>query len=412
MPTKDKNIDLEFLRAAALLMILFQHAEVLVSSSHQLYWDIRHHLNLWGSVDLFFCVSGFIITRGLIQTFPPGPGEDRYLISRRLGWRNTALAFWVRRAWRLWPSAWLWILLSLGCAVLLNRSGVFGDVGRMARDALAAFFHLANFHWAGCYMRDLATCNMMPAPLIEAHLPTGWNLAVYWSLSLEEQFYFLIPLLLFFIPKRWVAAAIGLALLALAPLSRDPLGLLWFVRVDAILVGMAIGWTTHVLERRGQRATPPAWLRRKWLIQLLVLGVLLAIGWLGAGERGGRPGTITAIAVCSGLLVWIASHDQDVLIPSNRIARAFFVWMGNRSYCLYLVHMVAYFLTIELWFRAGGVQGPWQQLAYFATAAVLVPAFAEITARWVETPLRRKGHARAQPWLARPDSQPDQTLRA
>ena len=229
---------------------------------------------------------------------------------------------------------------------------------------------------------------------------------------MEEQFYFLIPLLLFFIPKRWVAAAIGLALLALAPLSRDPLGLLWFVRVDAILVGMAIGWTTHVLERRGQRATPPAWLRRKWLIQLLVLGVLLAIGWLGAGERGGRPGTITAIAVCSGLLVWIASHDQDVLIPSNRIARAFFVWMGNRSYCLYLVHMVAYFLTIELWFRAGGVQGPWQQLAYFATAAVLVPAFAEITARWVETPLRRKGHARAQPWLARPDSQPDQTLHA
>ena len=202
MRAKDKNIDLEFLRAAALLMILFQHAEVLVSSSHQLYWDIRHHLNPWGSVDLFFCVSGFIITRGLIQTFPPGPGEDRYLISRRLGWKNTALAFWVRRAWRLWPSAWLWILLSLGCAVLLNRSGVLGNVGRMAWDALAAFFHLANFHWAGCYMQELATCNMMPATLFEAHLPTGWNLAVYWSLSLEEQFYFLVPLLLFFIPKR------------------------------------------------------------------------------------------------------------------------------------------------------------------------------------------------------------------
>jgi peptidoglycan/LPS O-acetylase OafA/YrhL len=51
-------------------------------------------------------------------------------------------------------------------------------------------------------------------------------------------------------------------------------------------------------------------------------------------------------------------------------------------------------------------------VAYFATAAVLVSAFAEITARWVETPLRRKGHARAQPWLARRGSQPDQILHA
>lgn len=120
MASKEKNIDIEFLRAAALLMILFQHAEVLVSGSHQLYWNIRDHLNLWGSVDLFFCVSGFIITRGLIQTYPPGPGEERYLISRRLGWKHTAFAFWVRRAWRLWPAAWLWIMLSLACALWLG----------------------------------------------------------------------------------------------------------------------------------------------------------------------------------------------------------------------------------------------------------------------------------------------------
>lgn len=402
MPTKDKNIDIEFLRAAALLMILFQHAEVLVSGSHQLYWDIRHHLNLWGSVDLFFCVSGFIITRGLIQTFPPGPGEDRYLISRRLGWKNTALAFWVRRAWRLWPAAWLWIALSLACAIWLNRSGVFGDAWRMARDGLAAFFHLANFHWAGCYMRGMSTCNMMPAPLFEAHLPTGWNLAVYWSLSLEEQFYFLVPLLLFFIPKRWIAAGIALGLLGLGLLARDPMGLLWFVRVDAILTGIAIGWGTHVLERSGRRATPPAWLGRKWLIHLLTVGLLLAIGWLGAGERGGRPGTITAIALCSGALVWIASYDRDVLVPTTRWARAFFVWVGNRSYCIYLVHMVAYFLTIELWYRAGGVHGTWQWVAFFGTAAILVPLLAELTARWVETPLRRHGHAKSKIWLAGP----------
>jgi len=402
MASKEKNIDIEFLRAAALLMILFQHAEVLVSGSHQLYWNIREHLNLWGSVDLFFCVSGFIITRGLIQTYPPGPGEERYLISRRLGWKHTAFAFWVRRAWRLWPAAWLWIVLSLACALWLNRSGVFGDFGRMARDGLAAFVHLANFHWAGCYLQDLATCNMMPATRFEAHLPTGWNLAVYWSLSLEEQFYFLVPLVLFFLPKRWVAAAIGLSLVGLGLLSRDPMGVLWFVRVDAILVGVALGWYTHERDRRAVPSGPPAWLRHRWLIHLLTIALLLAIGWLGAGDRGGRSGTITAIALCSGALVWIASFDRDALVPSQALARAFFVWVGKRSYCIYLVHMVVFFVTIELWYRAGGVHTTWQWVAFFVTPVVMLPLLAEATARWVETPLRRHGHERAKVWLLPP----------
>lgn len=402
MASTEKNIDIEFLRAAALLMILFQHAEVLVSADHRLYWLIREHLNLWGSVDLFFCVSGFIITRGLIQTFPPGPGEDRFLISRRLGWKHTALAFWVRRAWRLWPAAWLWIGLSLACALWLNRSGVFGDPGRMARDALAAFFHLANFHWAGCYLQNLATCNLVPATLFEAHLPTGWNLAVYWSLSLEEQFYFLVPLLLFFLPKRWVAVGIVAGLVGLGVMARDPMGLWWFTRVDAILVGVAIGWGTHELERRGLRTGAPAWLRPGWRVHLLTVLLLLTIGWLGVGERGGQPGTISAIALCSGVLVWIASYDHNVLIPSQPAARAFLVWVGKRSYCIYLAHMVVFFLTIEGWFRAGGVHTTWQWIAFFATPVVVLPIVAELTARWVETPLRRHGHQRAKVWLVPP----------
>ncbi|MDR1967260.1 MAG: acyltransferase [Burkholderiaceae bacterium] len=406
MQVKGKNLDIEFLRAVALLMILLQHAEVLVPGSHQLYWNMRAHLNLWGGVDLFFCVSGFVITRALIQTFPPNPGQDQYLISRRLGWKNTALAFWVRRAWRLWPSAWLWIVLSIGCAVLINRSGVFGTAERMTRDGLAAFFHLANFHWANCYPLAFQTCNMVPAQLLEARLPTGWNLAVYWSLSLEEQFYFLMPLLLFFVPKRWIAAAAALGLLALALLHRPPLSWLWFVRVDAILIGVMIGWFTHTrlcinTDRDAAEAThaAPAWLDRKWLIYTLTIGILLCIGWLGEGQRAAHPGTITAIALCSGVLVWIASQGREALIPANRIARAIFVWIGNRSYCLYLVHMVGYFLTIELWYRAGGAHTHWQWFGRYATAAVLTLLMAEITARWIETPLRQKGRARAQYWL-------------
>ena len=396
-----KNIDIEFLRAAAILMILFQHGEVLVLRPDSVYWEVRRHLDFWGSVDLFFCVSGFIITRGLIEGYPVGSGDRSHLITRQLGWRRTAFSFWIRRAWRLWPSAWLWIVLAIGCAFLYNRSGIFGDPQRMLRDGLAAFLHLANFHWAGCYMNAASTCNFVPATDVHTHLPTGWALAIYWSLSLEEQFYFLVPLLLFFLTRRQVAAGLGLGLLALAMVVRDPLGLAWFVRVDSILVGIAIGWAStlpqvQALQRR------VAWTRWRWLIRAVAGVLLLCISTLALPQHAARPGTVTLIALCSGGLVCIASLNHDLLIPASGLRQRFFLWVGARSYCIYLCHMVAYFLTIEIAYRLGLLDSSAWWWASALVAGTFMALFAEATARLVESPLRRHGHRRAARWLEAP----------
>ena len=95
-------------------------------------------------------------------------------------------------------------------------------------------------------------------------------------------------------------------------------------------------------------------------------------------------------------------YDADVLIPSWSRPQAALVWVGGRSYCLYLCHMTAYFLAIELWFRLGGVGSLATHIARVVTAAVLLGIFAEMTARWVETPLRKVGHRKAQHWLSAP----------
>lgn len=398
MHNRDKNLDIEFLRAIAILMTLFQHAEVLFYWRDSVYWSVRRHLDFWTGVDLFFCVSGFVIARSLMLSFPAMAGDGDRLISPRMGWKKTAGAFWIRRAWRLWPAAWLWVVVSLLCAAFFNRSGIFGATDRMAWDALAAVLHIANFHWAGCYQGALQDCNFVEAPQIVTLLPTGWNLVIYWSLSLEEQFYLLAPLVLLACPKRFVLGGIVMLLALQAPMAREPLGVAWFFRTDAILMGVALAWATQagVGQLRAERLSTH---RATLKIVAVVLVALLA--WLAASPRAGQQGTVFAIALVCAVLVWIAGHDRSMLMPGGRL-QTVFVWLGARSYSLYLVHLVAFFLTREIWFRLGGIEGTVHLLLYFVTAGALLLTLSELSYSLVESPMRRKGREIARRWLGRP----------
>jgi peptidoglycan/LPS O-acetylase OafA/YrhL len=392
----EKNLDIEFLRAVAIAMTLFQHVEVLFYWRDSLYWEIRRHVDFWTGVDLFFCVSGFVITRSLMLSYPTAAGNDDHLISTGLGWKRTAGAFWIKRAWRLWPAAWLWAVVSILCATFLNRSGIFGEPAKMAWDALAAIVHVANFHWAGCYQGALHRCNFVEASQITTLLPTGWNLVIYWSLSLEEQFYLLAPLLLLACRRRHLALVIALLLLLQAPLARPPLGVLWFFRTDAILLGVGLAWAAQ--SGFGQLTARRIASARHGL-RVAALLLVAALAWLAAAPRAGQPGAVFVIALACAGLVWIAGHDRCVLIAGGP-ARAALIWLGARSYSLYLTHLVAFFVTREIWFRLGGVDGALQVAMYLATAAVLLVAGSELSYTLVESRLRRRGRRYAARWLS------------
>lgn len=230
-----KNLDLELLRAVAILMTIAQHAEVLVFWPSSLQERLRVSLGLWAGVDLFFCISGYIITRTFLASAQ----------SNALAWPvgarwPIAVEFWIKRVWRLWPAAWCWSAVAVLCALWFNTSGLFGQPGRMARDALAAIFQVANVHWAGCYHSDLSSCNFVDQARVNLLFPTGWALVVYWSLSLEEQFYLVTPLLMLLVPRRHLVLLLALVWLCLVPWSRPPLGVAWFFRVDALAVGCSL----------------------------------------------------------------------------------------------------------------------------------------------------------------------------
>ena len=86
------NLEIEYLRAIAVLLVVFAHADVIFP---------RSGIGQWTGVDLFFCISGYVITRSFERYFDDAIAEGR--------WWAAARAFWVRRIFRLAPSAWLWL---------------------------------------------------------------------------------------------------------------------------------------------------------------------------------------------------------------------------------------------------------------------------------------------------------------
>ncbi|MCB1709543.1 MAG: acyltransferase family protein, partial [Halioglobus sp.] len=70
-------------------------------------------------VDLFFAISGFIIARDLVPRLRACQSQTE--------WLNASLFFWIKRAFRILPSAWFWLALILLLSVAFNSTGVFGS---------------------------------------------------------------------------------------------------------------------------------------------------------------------------------------------------------------------------------------------------------------------------------------------
>ena len=99
-------MDIEVLRAVAVLGVLFHHLQgSLFTDPVPLLERVHAWAQPWWGVDLFFAISGFVIARSLIPALQGCSTRQEY-------WEQTR-NFWLRRAFRLLPSAWLWLALML-----------------------------------------------------------------------------------------------------------------------------------------------------------------------------------------------------------------------------------------------------------------------------------------------------------
>ncbi|MFJ3051317.1 acyltransferase family protein [Pseudomonas nitroreducens] len=373
-----KNLEIEYLRALAIVLTVVTHLPTLLPFFNSKFLSLFSVYMPWTGVDLFFCISGYVVSKSYLEHL------DRY---REKGlFVVAAQSFWLRRLFRLLPTAWLWILVPLVLSLTFNQSGIFGSWFQNLRSLTAVMTFTANL--ANQYDHMLG--------------PNG----VYWSLALEEQFYFLFPLFLLLVRSwRWrVGVLLGLITMQFA-LSRDPFagpvgGILFAFRLDAMMWGVIL----YLINRTElYRQFEPAFLARSGWARLLFAGLLVYL--LGAipGQLIALPVAVGLVAIVSLLLVGTASYDKGYL-PVPAALSGVLSWLGSRSYALYVIHICAFRASFEVWHRyaqARGMElGASFTLELVLTALVMMLLAAELNYRLLEQPLRRKGAELASRRLA------------
>lgn len=363
--------DIELLRGIGILYVLSEHA-----LGNLIFWpspDLEHiysYVRGASGVDLFFAISGFVITRDLLPKLIASPSTNTFIY--------TTLAFWVRRIWRILPSAWLWLIIILLATMFFNHSGAFKSIDAALRGTYGAVLQVANIGFVLCFGQ------------IGHQYECGANF-YYWSLSLEEQFYLLLPFMAFLFRKRlpWVLAVLVILQIGY---PRNVLGSM--IRTDALLLGALIAYWS---KKPGYCAFEPRFLERSLVARFIVTAGLLiglaAAAALFTGKLG--PYRLGIIALIAALLVFLASYDKNYLLIPQPLRR-FMLWLGSRSCTIYLIHIPVFYATREIWYRitpTGTTFDAAYTLPFSLTAAVLMLICCEINFRLIEAPFRKKGAA-------------------
>jgi peptidoglycan/LPS O-acetylase OafA/YrhL len=397
-----KNFEIERLRAVAVLLTILVHAPF-----KQLFH--RYLYSSFTGVDLFFVISGFVVSQSLLATLPKPLGDTP--VQRLERSRQPILAFYLRRVFRIAPSAFFYIGVYWIVAYVMSATGSIATFARPAdifREGIAFAGGIYNY------------------AMVFGGIPT--NMSHYYSLSIEEHFYLLAPMLLVLCGRtsyRLAACVIGVALVLFVarPLTSVSIADLTHTRVDELLYGVIIAllidkyrhlplWRYSTIAG-GDVATSPRLMRAfhstrlRALFKTLVgmgLCALLALlpGVLNTDILGGSgqfyfsSAAFCGYALVSVALVILASLERGWILNIRGLAPVL-EYIGSRSYSIYLGHVLLILVYNDLYFRFYERVPDFLKLTragyliQFAVFLLAAFALAELSYRIVETPCRDLG---------------------
>ncbi len=331
-------------------------------------------------VDVFFVLSGFLITSLLL---------DELDFTGRID----LLGFWRRRAKRLLPALLLMVLAVAAVSALFPPDAV----ARLRDDAVAAFAWIANWSFIA-RQTDYFTDGGTASPLQHT-----------WSLGVEEQYYFVWPLLLIAVAAVLAAVArrrqrllmqntVHLAVFALAAVgalasvvasvvmvSDGALTRVYFgtdTRAQALLIGAA---AAALLVRDWPSLTAGRCVAQsRWTRMVPILGLVgLAAGaHYASGSVGDfRHGMLLLVALASVAVIAPVALDQDGVVARMLSVKAL-VWLGAISYGVYLWHWPVFLLL-------NGERTGWSGIPLFVVRCGVTVLLAFASWRLVEQPIRR-----------------------
>lgn len=331
-PESALRTDIQALRGIAVLLVLLYHAGMPGLAAGFL------------GVDIFFVISGFLIT-GIIRR-----GIDGGNFSFR--------GFYYRRAKRLLPAAYLVIVLSVLAAPFFLDEQALADIRLQVVGALTFTVNFVFWQQAGYFDAAAET-----KPLLH-----------FWSLAIEEQYYLLMPLFLYLMARRLWLPAVSALLVASFGLA------LWqnTAHPDAAFYLLPARWWELGIGSVGALvAIGPRLHRLLSVARLPALAGLIAIPIYPTGLP--HPGVDAAI-VCLATLVLILGRNGNALESSVPVRGLAFV--GDFSYSLYLVHWPVIVFTRSAYLETA----PHGALAVAVLVSVVL---AYLLYLFVEEPFRR-----------------------
>ena len=147
--TDGKNVEIEALRCFAVVIVICGHSHNLMPWHDGLASTL---IGLWTGVDVFLCISGFVITKSFSAAIRSAAEAGRR------AWFAEAIGFLVRRAFRLLPASLFWIFAAYLASRFFNRSGAFGSPASNVQDAAAIFLSVANVYFSACAAGAITGC--------------------------------------------------------------------------------------------------------------------------------------------------------------------------------------------------------------------------------------------------------------
>ena len=352
---------LDGLRGIAVLAVIIYHA------------DISMLMGGFLGVDVFFVLSGFLITNLLLEELTRTNTIDR-------------ANFYLRRIRRLLPALFLVLLAS----VLVSGLFVADAAYQVRRDLPWAITFVLN--WSYLFFEQSYFVNISRPPLLQ-HL---------WSLSIEEQFYVIWPLLiigLYKLPLRRVTPrqkifvlSLVLALASTAwmiylsvsngfPIPNDPSRV--YFGTDTHAMGLLIGCATAALwrsEKLTKRLTPDRATAMNGIGFLSLAGIAYFFIFVGELNEFLYRGGFLVLSILTAVLIVIAAHPG--LKFGARLGNPVLKWFGDRSYGIYLWHWPVFVLMRT------GIDVQWPEPIIFIAKIAIVLVISDLSYRFVEIPVR------------------------